>query len=302
MLFSLVRRLGQRGETIGGAAAVSGHDEESRGEQPSVDDVPPLKPAEPVHIGDVLHNLDQDQADEMRRRQASLERRSADQRLRDALAADYFAGPQYRRFEEELTAYGISVLRGWMQSGHIFKLTADRGFHLSPTEDELEELVRDSDAREELANMTVAVTLPQFRERSLVRGGWHVEGGATLTTYFMGATLYVFPNEFRQRRSYTRRYTKAGKAEAVMLEPISNPLCDPAVIALGGLRVADELRGLDKRTAAMVAAHLVGYGHEEIAEMFDVDSVRAVEGILYRWRTKAKSRAAREEGLDERPR
>jgi hypothetical protein len=128
---------------------VSGHDDEAMGEQPMAEDVPPLQPAVPVRIGDVLHNLDSDQADEMQRRHANLERRLADQKLRDALAAEEFTGPRYRRFEGELAAYGISVLRGWMHSGHIFKLTAGRGFQLSPTEYELEELVRDSDVREE---------------------------------------------------------------------------------------------------------------------------------------------------------
>jgi hypothetical protein len=75
----------------------------------------------------------------------------ADQELVDKLAAGDFTGPRYRRFEEELAAYGMSVLRGSMHSGYIFKLTTGRGFALHPSDSELEELVRDSDAREELA-------------------------------------------------------------------------------------------------------------------------------------------------------
>ncbi len=36
--------------------------------------------------------------------------------------------------------------------------------------------------------MTVALALPRFRELALVRGGWRYEGGASLATYFMGAS------------------------------------------------------------------------------------------------------------------
>ncbi len=51
------------------------------------------------------------------------------------------------RTQHELAAYGMSVLRGWMHSGYVFKLAAGRGFAMYPTEAELEELFRDSDTR-----------------------------------------------------------------------------------------------------------------------------------------------------------
>ncbi|GGT43620.1 hypothetical protein GCM10010176_103980 [Nonomuraea spiralis] len=83
----------------------------------------------------------------------SLERRAADQRLRDEMARYDFSGERYQQFENELARYGMSVLRGWMYTGNIFKLTATRKLFLAPTDAELEELYRDSAAREELAIM-----------------------------------------------------------------------------------------------------------------------------------------------------
>jgi hypothetical protein len=99
----------------------------------------------------------------------------------------------------------MGVMRGWMHSGYIFKLCAARGFALHPSDFELEELSRDSDVREELAIVTVALALPRFREHALVGGGWRFDGGATLSTYFMGGRLYVFPNELRGRPPQLRR-------------------------------------------------------------------------------------------------
>ncbi len=48
--------------------------------------------------------------------------------------------------------------------------------------------------------MTVAKALPRFKEHALAGGGLRFEGGASLPTYFTGACLYIFPNEFRARR------------------------------------------------------------------------------------------------------
>ncbi|MET8038382.1 hypothetical protein [Streptomyces sp. NPDC005345] len=53
--------------------------------------------------------------------------------------------------------------------------------------------------------------------------------------------------------------------------------------------VLDELEAIkDPRAQAVVALTLDGYSHDEIRELVDVTTVRAVEGLLYRWRTKAK--------------
>jgi hypothetical protein len=245
----------------------------------------------PIPLDAILANIKPELVADARRQQENLQRRMADQELLGKLAASEFTGPRYRRFEEELAAYGMSVLRGWMHSGYIFKLAAGRGFSLYPSDSELEELFRDSDAREELANMTVALALPRFRKHALVGGGWRLDGGASLPTYFMGACLYVFPNEFRKRRVYQQKYTRAQRGEAVTMEPVSNPVTNPAVIATGIIRVRDDLQRADPREQAIVALTIDGYSQEEIVELLNEVSVRAVEGVLYRWRTKEKPAA-----------
>jgi DNA-directed RNA polymerase specialized sigma24 family protein len=244
----------------------------------------------PVSLSDLLCGIALNQADAARRAQENFERRIADQQLRDELAASNFTGRKYERFKDELARYGMSVLRAWMHSGHVFELVARRRFSLHPSDTELDELTRDSDAREELATMTVAVALPRFRERALVGGGWRYEGGSSLATYFMGACLYVFPNEFRRWRSARQKWGRAHDGEARTRGPAVNPAADPAVRAVGNTRVYDALKRADPRTRAIVSLVIDGYSQKEIAELLGEDSVRAVEGVLYRWRTKEQRR------------
>ncbi|MCZ0991773.1 RNA polymerase sigma factor [Streptomyces diastatochromogenes] len=215
-------------------------------------------------------------------------RRRNDRRLVRLLAQDGFRGPRYDRFEEKLARYGISVLRAWMHSGFIFQLVAERGLGLRPHERELEELASNSDLREELATMTVACALARFRQRALVEGGWTFEGGASITTYFMGACVYAFPNEFRRYRASEQRHRRALQRQQQVYELPVSPL-STADEVLGPQRVRDALKEIsDPRARAALALVLDGYTHEEIQELLEATSVRAIEGLLYRWRVKAK--------------
>ncbi|MFD8290588.1 hypothetical protein [Streptomyces lavendulae] len=222
------------------------------------------------------------------RLEARIDRRCSDEKTIGFLAAEGFAGSEYDRFVEELVRYGISVLRGWMHSGFIFHLVAQRGFGLTPHERDLEELARDSDVREELATMTIARALPRFRLRALVEGGWTVDGGASLTTYFMGACLYDFPNEFRRHRAAREGFRRALQQQAELYEPAVGVL-SPADQVVGELRVLEDLRNIPSiRMRTAVALTIDGYTQEEIRHVLEAPTVRAVEGLLHRWRAKAK--------------
>lgn len=243
----------------------------------------------PLTMPDVLRGMSSAaDAEDARRLEESLQRRAADQELRDELARDDFSGRLYRRFEEELSRYGIAVLRAWMHSGYVFRLVASRGFALYPSETELGQLHREHEARDELAGMTVAVALPRFREQALIRGGWTYEGGASLPTYFMGACLYVFPNEFRRRRVQEEKWRRQDQREPGAMMPGEDPSSDPAVQVTGNLHVAERIAAADERARAIVALTIDGYSQEEIAELTGKRSARAVEGVLYRWRTREK--------------
>lgn len=235
------------------------------------------------------------QAAERLQSRDNLDRRLADRKLVETLSADGFTGRRYEQFQANLIAYGIPVLQGWMYSGHIFKLTAGRGYPLTPTPDELEELSNDPQVRDELANMTVALALPRFRQEALIRGGWRVDGGASLTSYFMGSCLSVFPNEFRSHRGARSRWRRAHRLEATHLDPAAGCEPGPDVVVPGTLEICGNLADLDQLTAAVVALRLDGYSHGEIAELLDLPSARVAEGILYRWRNKQKRKMA---GID----
>lgn len=221
--------------------------------------------------------------------------RRADRDLVEVLAGCGFAGPLFERFAEELARYGISVLCGWMYSGHVFRLAAGRGFALRPTDYELEELHRDRDLRQDLADMVVAVALRRFREDALVGGGWRADGGASLTTYFLGTCLSAFPNEFRRYRAQRRRWQVEDALDPAIAGSESLAEADPAELIAEVLGVRDELRQADPRTRAIVALRMDGYHQEEIAEILGEKSARAIEGVLYRWRVR-ESRRRREGG------
>ena len=223
-----------------------------------------------------------------RRLQESIDRRLADQRIVQLLAKNGFAGSQYDRFVDELVRYGISVLRAWMHSGFIFELVARRGFGLNPHELELEELNLNSDLREELATMTVARALPRFRKQAFIEGGWRFDGGASITTYFMGACAFDFPNEFRRWRTDEVKQSRVLRRQKEIWEDPVRSL-SVADEVLGKLCVLLDLKSIDDpRTRTAVAMTLDGHSQEEIREVLNAESVRAVEGLLYRWRTKAK--------------
>jgi DNA-directed RNA polymerase specialized sigma24 family protein len=227
----------------------------------------------------------------------NVERRQADQTLIAELALDDFAGPRYERFEDELARYGISVLCGWMRSGHIFQRTAACGFALHPTDHELDELYREDTTRKALATMTVALALPDFRARALVGGGWRVDGGASLTTYFIRACLYVFPNEYRSWRNQRENWRRQDRLDPALTTPGADHAPDPATMTLAVNRVRDHLAGLPSPTRELVALHLDGYTHAEIAELLGERSARAVEGKLHRWRIEQKRRSQDGGGL-----
>lgn len=239
---------------------------------------------------DDLSQMDDRHLLEARRRQESIDRRMNDQRILEVLARDGFQGVRYEHFVDELIRYGISVLRGWMHSGFIFQLVAQRGFGLHPHERDLEELSSNSDLREELASMTVALALPRFRQRALIERGWRVEGGASIATYFMGACAYDFPNEFRRYRAGEERYRRSEQRQQELYEaPVSR--LSVAEQVLGNLEVLEHLAQIpDERMRAIVALTIDGYSQEEIRLLLDTASVRAIEGVIYRWRTREKQK------------
>lgn len=221
---------------------------------------------------------------------------SKDKRTVQLLAEEDFEGPRYERFADELARYAIPVLEGWMQSGKMFRELVKCGFDLKPNARELEELSRDSNLRQELADMTVALALPKFRQRALVEGGWKPERGGSITTYFVGKCKYEFLNEYRRYRDHKQKQRLDGEWDEEAAKRLPNtPSAEAEAIdkqrALEGLRAFES-----QREREIVDLMIDGYTQEEIREMVDAKSTRAVEAVINRWRKKIKKSMRDKEG------
>lgn len=249
----------------------------------------------PVSASAISYGVSDRYRAEVAKAEELLERRLADTELVLALRNAGFAGSRYERFANDLAAYGLSVMRGWLHSGYVFALTKSRGYPLHPHERDLEQLAASADHRDQLATMTVARALPSFRDRALIAGGWRPEGGASITTYFMGACAYSLPGEFRRWQGQQIRWRGQDAADERQRSGDRNDshVTDAASIAVGNLRVREDLERLPWRTRAAVMLSLDGWSQAEIAEVIGADSVRAVEGVMYRWR-KAEQQHLRE--------
>ena len=215
--------------------------------------------------------------DEVAERAARLQ---ADRELRDALAAQGFAGPAYALFEDDLASYGYQVMKAWLASGHIFARCRQVGLGLKflpvPVGD-----------REDLAQETVAEALVAFRRKGLQQGGWRPEGGASLRTYFTGALCHQFANIWRKRLR-TRMIPAELRLEAVS-PAAESPGPGPDDIVMQRDEIRRGLAGIkSERTRAVLVLAEYGYEQEEIAEILGPDvTARAVEGCLRRHRRRA---------------
>jgi hypothetical protein len=169
--------------------------------------------------------LNGQQRDAARRAAECLARRARDLEMLNSLALARFEGPAFEVFAGELAAYGYPVVLSWLRRGTIWRHCAERGRPLYPTDAEREILEGQFDERLELALETVAEGLKFFRERVLLAGRWSFDGGAALTTYFIGACLLAFPNVFRRWDAAGRRWNLA-LASAVLASPEGRTVAD----------------------------------------------------------------------------
>jgi DNA-directed RNA polymerase specialized sigma24 family protein len=228
--------------------------------------------------------------------QAEPERRHEDALLRDYLADRGFQGPDYDLFEEEVARYGLSVVKGMVRSRRIVAEAARRGLRGAG------ELSRDASwcwPREhdvdDLAVDTVRRALRVFRRKALVGGEWSPTGGASLKTYFVGTCVQVFLDVYR---SWMGEQVRNGRVELT-----DRDLCglgdgldvDPAQVLSDRETLGEILDGAgDAAAREIVVLRLLGYSEAEVAEIVG-KSVRAVEGVLYRFRRRiARSRSGGE--------
>lgn len=224
--------------------------------------------------------------------QARYLRREQDQVLYQRLAAAGFMGTEYDIFRGELAAYALPVIRSWLRRGLIFAYARQRGRPLSVTEYDRTGL-RDVEERIDLTHDTVAKALSLFHTRSVAGTGWSHDGGAALTTYFVGSCVAVFPGVFRKWQSSRSRWDKAGNASMKVIDPVRHAQ-DPADEVVSREKVMDSLRRMPDRVRD-IASRVVwdGCSQAEIASELGL-SERSVEGYLYRYRTEYQRRHGEE--------
>jgi DNA-directed RNA polymerase specialized sigma24 family protein len=213
-------------------------------------------------------------------------RMQADRELRDALAAEGFAGPAYAVFEEDLASYGYQIMKAWLKTGYIFSLCRQSGLGL------VSKLVPVGD-RDDLAQETVAAALEVFKRTGLQQGRWRPEGGASLRTFFIGALCHQFANIWRKR-------LRTWSVPTLPLEAVppgaASPGPGPEDLAVQRDEIRRGLASIEsERTRAAIVLAAEGYEHEEIAEVLGPGvTERAVEGYLRRHRRHAS------DGYDQR--
>jgi DNA-directed RNA polymerase specialized sigma24 family protein len=111
-----------------------------------------------------------------------------------------------------------------------------------------------------------------------VDGGWRPDGGTAITTYFTNALLLEFSNVLNVWKRQQRTF-------GVVTDDLPYGI-PPHGDVDERSQVLEELRSLKPREREIVALHYDGYTHAEIRELTGATSERAVEGVLYRWRSK----------------
>jgi DNA-directed RNA polymerase specialized sigma24 family protein len=206
---------------------------------------------------------------------AHLERIAADVELIDRLMWRGYAGREWERFRTELESYGIVVLERWIRSGRIFIECAVKGRGGLYSNLRLQE----EDAIE-LAGETIANALIYFRERVLIPRRWSPTGGAAITTFFIGACIFQFPNVYKRW---------LGEAVEEQLHPTAD---DPSVLmedrgqyAMPDRRIhlVESLETVpDNGVRELLVLEAEGFTHEEIASEVG-STTKAVEHRLYRF-------------------
>ena len=120
---------------------------------------------------------------------AQAARLEADQRLVDILRGDGFEGPRYEKAAAGWWSYGWRTMVKWTGTGEVFRRSRLAG---RPVAKDMITTAWSQDDRHQVATESVIGGMELFRERGLIQGGWNPHGGASLTTYVVGAATLAF--------------------------------------------------------------------------------------------------------------
>jgi DNA-directed RNA polymerase specialized sigma24 family protein len=205
-----------------------------------------------------------------------VERLAADIELVSRLMWAQYQGREWHIFQAALAQYGVAVLVKWMLSGRIFIECKRKGFGELPRWRR-----RDRDDAIGISGETVARALLFFRERVLLPGLWDPARGASVRTYFIGACIRHFPNEYHRSLGSERlasRYSVSDEANAMQSLPDHRRFLRPDMRA----ELASDFRAIqDPQTREIVLLTAQGASQQEIAHTLKTTR-KSVEAKLYR--------------------
>jgi len=227
---------------------------------------------------------------------SNLLRLRNDRALYDELAAQGFRGARYEMFRAELAAYALPVIRSWIRRGLIFAYCQQKGRPVTASEVDRRDLVDDIAERISLANETVATALNLFHDKALVGGGWSAAGGASLTTYFVGACVGQFSGIFRRWQTARRNWRSAMGAEGGGGRLVDHPALHPAI----GEDPADQVASRETVRCRLrrapddvkeILSKLVWEDKSQVEVAAELGiTAKSVEGRLYRHRKEVQRR------------
>ncbi|WP_432198242.1 RNA polymerase sigma factor [Streptomyces sp. bgisy027] len=224
---------------------------------------------------------------------ARAARLEADRRIVEILRQDGFTGPRFTKACQGWMDYSWRTMIKWMSAGDIFDRSARAGRPVPPRRRTTDWTAED---RHEIATGAVIDGRELFTEYGLVRGRWDPRGGASLTTYFVGATVRSFRpvyNRWYDDRAHrhTELHRPPGREgpEDVLAQIPTQPSADPgsaAILHQEVLRLLDQISDQQLRKALCLRA--MGYTQREAAQ-----HVGLTEKALERKTSRARARLAK---------
>ncbi|MFD8779220.1 hypothetical protein [Streptomyces sp. NPDC059916] len=229
-------------------------------------------------------------------------RLKADQQIVDLLRRDGFTGPRYDKAAAGWWSYGWRIMVKWSRTGEIFARARKAGRPVAPS------MITTSwskDDRYQVATDAVIGGMELFRERGLLQGGWVPEGGASLTTYVVGAAVRSFRPAYLtwfrdQQTGHVELDAKSGLHDDESQRDIPDQRAvDPYYAAA----TADELARLlphitDTQVRESLGWRALGYTQAEAAERVGL-TPKALERRLSRTRNRVLNAYLREPELGE---
>ncbi|MEV6595162.1 hypothetical protein [Streptomyces acidicola] len=217
-------------------------------------------------------------------------RLAVEARIVDILRADNFQGPRYQKATTRWMDYGWRTLSKWTTSGEIFARARAAG---RPVPARMTSPDWNADDRAEITTDTVIAGLDLFLEHGLVRGKWTPAGGASLTTYFVGASIRSF------RPVYIRWFRTMQNGQAELDLPATGDDASPAERDIPDQRATDpfyaaathdEIKRIlpyitDTKVRRGLALRALGHTQREAADQVGLTE-KALEGRIGRLRAR----------------